>query len=114
MANRLNNKVAIITGAARGIGAKSAEFFAQEGASVAIWDINTERATEVIEKIQSNGGRGIFCQCDVTKSQEIEKAVDKTVSQLGFPHILFNNAGGPVGAGIEKNLLIEFHFLIYN
>ncbi|MBP95221.1 hypothetical protein CMK18_04665 [Candidatus Poribacteria bacterium] len=102
MANRLNNKVAIITGAARGIGAKSAEFFAQEGASVAIWDINTERATEVIEKIQSNGGRGIFCQCDVTKSQEIEKAVDKTVSQLGFPHILFNNAGIAVVGELEE------------
>ena len=102
MANRLNNKVAIITGAARGIGAKSAEFFAQEGASVAIWDINTERATEVIEKIQSNGGRGIFCQCDVTKSQEIEKAVDKTVSQLGFPNILFNNAGIAVVGELEE------------
>ena len=102
MANRLNKKVAIITGGARGIGAKSAEFFAQEGASVAIWDVNTERANEVVKQIQSNGGRSIACRCDVTKSHEIEKAVEKTASHLGLPHILFNNAGIAVVGELEE------------
>ena len=102
MANRLNKKVAIITGGARGIGAKSAEFFAQEGASVAIWDVNAERANEVVKQIESNGGRSIICRCDVTKSHEIEKAVEKTVSHLGLPHILFNNAGIAVVGELEE------------
>ena len=60
MANRLKNKIAVITGAARGIGAKSAKLFAGEGASVAIWDVNVERGEETARQIQTTGGTAIF------------------------------------------------------
>ncbi|MDP7280128.1 MAG: SDR family oxidoreductase [Candidatus Poribacteria bacterium] len=102
MADRLRNKVAIITGAARGIGAKSAELFAQEGAAVAVWDINQERGTAVVDCIQSVGGKAVFCPCDVTKDQQIQQAVDQTVSKFGYPSVLFNNAGIAVVGEIEQ------------
>ena len=54
MADRLKNKVAVITGAARGIGAKSAEIFAQEGAAVAVWDVLEERGHTVVNNIIEN------------------------------------------------------------
>ena len=60
MADRLKNKVAIITGASRGIGAKSAEIFAQEGAAVAVWDVLEERGHTVVNSIIENNGRAFF------------------------------------------------------
>lgn len=101
MANRLKNKIAIITGAARGIGAKSAELFAAEGAAVAIWDVNVERGENVAQQIQSAGGTAIFCQCDVTDTAQIQEAVQQTTSELGMPNVLFNNAGIAVVGELE-------------
>ncbi len=101
MANRLKDKIAIITGAARGIGAKSAELFAAEGAAVAIWDLNEERGTETAQTIQSAGGTAIFCKCDVTDSTQIEIATQQVISELGPPNVLFNNAGIAVVGELE-------------
>lgn len=102
MSERLKDKLAIITGAARGIGAKSAEFFAAEGASVAIWDLNVERGNMVVQEIQNEGGTAIFCKCDVTDSAQIEEAIQKVVSELGSPNVLFNNAGIAVVGELEE------------
>lgn len=102
MPNRLKNKIAIITGAARGIGAKSAELFATEGAAVAVWDINTERGQQVVDQIISANGTAIFCQCDVTDSKQIENATTQVTSQLGTPNVLFNNAGIAVVGELEQ------------
>lgn len=102
MSERLEDKIAIITGAARGIGAKSAEFFAAEGASVAIWDLNVERGNKVAKEIQNEGGTAIFCKCDVTDSAQIEEAVQKVISELGSPNVLFNNAGIAVVGELEE------------
>ena len=102
MAERLNNKIAIITGAARGIGAKSAEFFAAEGASVAIWDLNVERGSKVAQEIQNEGGKAIFCKCDVTDSVQIKDATQQVSSELGSPNVLFNNAGIAVVGELEE------------
>jgi NAD(P)-dependent dehydrogenase (short-subunit alcohol dehydrogenase family) len=102
MTERLNNKVAIITGAARGIGAKSAEFFAREGAAVAVWDTNPELGQTVAEKINAAGGQAIFCRCDVTNPAEIDQAVKQVVAELGLPNVLFNNAGIVVVGGVEE------------
>ncbi|MDE0085953.1 MAG: SDR family oxidoreductase [Candidatus Poribacteria bacterium] len=101
MANRLVNKIAIITGAARGIGAKSAELFAAEGAAVAIWDVNVERGEKVAQQIQSAGGTAIFCKCDVTDATQIADAVQHVTSELGIPNVLFNNAGIAVVGELE-------------
>lgn len=102
MSNRLDGKTAIITGAARGIGAKSAEFFSDEGAKVAIWDVNSERGETVVSNILGNGGKAIFCECDVTDSAQIENASRQVVSKLGNPNILFNNAGIAVVGELEE------------
>ena len=102
MADRLKNKVAIITGASRGIGAKSAEIFAQEGAAVAVWDVLEERGHTVVNSIIENNGRAFFCRCDVTSNDQIEQALDQTISNLGIPNVLFNNAGIAVVGEIEE------------
>jgi len=101
MANRLKNKIAIITGAARGIGAKSAELFAAEGAAVAIWDVNVERGERVAQQIQAAGGIAIFCKCDVTDATQIADAAQHVTSELGTPNVLFNNAGIAVVGELE-------------
>lgn len=102
MPNRLKDKIAIITGAARGIGAKSAELFAGEGAAVAIWDLNTERGKATAQQLHAAGGDAIFCPCDVTDSAQIENAVNRVVSELGTPNVLFNNAGIAVVGELEQ------------
>ncbi|MBT19927.1 hypothetical protein CMK17_08050 [Candidatus Poribacteria bacterium] len=102
VADRLKNKVAIITGASRGIGAKSAEIFAQEGAAVAVWDVLEERGHTVVNSIIENNGRAFFCRCDVTSNDQIEQALDQTISNLGIPNVLFNNAGIAVVGEIEE------------
>lgn len=102
MANRLTNKIAIITGAARGIGAKSAQLFAQEGAAVAIWDLNVERGQATVAEIQTEGGTAMFCQCDVTDSAQIKNAAAEVVKALGTPNVLFNNAGIAVVGELEE------------
>lgn len=101
MANRLKDKIAVITGAARGIGAKSAELFAAEDAAVAIWDINDERGNQIVQQIQENDGTAIFCKCDVTDTTQIEMATQQVISELGTPNVLFNNAGIAVVGELE-------------
>jgi len=91
--NTLANKVALITGGASGIGRATAVLFAQEGAAVAIVDINLEQGRSVAAEIESAGGRAIFIPCDVTKADDCRAAVEKTVATFGGLHILFNNAG---------------------
>jgi NAD(P)-dependent dehydrogenase (short-subunit alcohol dehydrogenase family) len=102
MSDRLRGKVAIITGAARGIGAKSAELFAQEGATVALWDLNEVRGQATVEQITAAGGTAIFSRVDVTSDTDICRAVADVVDQLGLPTVLFNNAGIAVVGGVEE------------
>ena len=102
MSNRLGGKNAIITGAARGIGAKSAELFASEGANVAIWDVNSDRGETVVNDIVKIGGHAIFCKCDVTDSAQIENASRQVESKFGNPNVLFNNAGIAVVGELEE------------
>lgn len=102
MAERLKDKVAIITGAARGIGATCAEIFAQEGAAVALFDINEMRGSGLADKIVAEGKQAIFCRCDVTQATDIDGAVERVASELGLPNVLFNNAGIAVVGGVEE------------
>lgn len=102
MSNRLDGKTAIITGAARGIGAKSAELFSREGANVAIWDVNSDRGETVVNDIVEIGGHAIFCECDVTDSAQIENASRQVESKFGNPNVLFNNAGIAVVGELEE------------
>ena len=89
---RLQGKVAIITGAARGIGRETALLFAAEGAKVVICDLLDE-GEEVAEEIRSRGGEAIFYKLDVTDRDAVKRMVDAVVERYGRIDILINNAG---------------------
>jgi len=89
---RLQGKVAIITGAARGIGRETALLFAAEGAKVVICDL-LEEGEKVAEEIRSRGGEAIFHKLDVTDRQAVKRMVDTVVERYGRIDILINNAG---------------------
>jgi NAD(P)-dependent dehydrogenase (short-subunit alcohol dehydrogenase family) len=102
MGERLKGKTAIITGAARGIGAVSAQLFAREGAAVALWDVNEALGRQLADRINAEGGRAAFSRVDVTLDADITQAAQATVEQLGLPNVLFNNAGIAIVGGVEE------------
>jgi NAD(P)-dependent dehydrogenase (short-subunit alcohol dehydrogenase family) len=89
----LKNKVALITGGASGIGRATAILFAQEGAAVAIADINKKLGEATLTEIKAAGGQAIFVPCDVSKAADCQQAVEETVRTFSGLDILFNNAG---------------------
>ncbi|XP_051150561.1 secoisolariciresinol dehydrogenase-like [Andrographis paniculata] len=91
IAERLEGKVALITGGASGIGECTAKLFANHGAKVAIADIQDERAHSVVDAIGQ--ARSTFIHCDVTNEDHVRNAVDATVSKYNKLDIMFNNAG---------------------
>src|ERR1044072_5256661 len=91
---RLKGKVALITGASRGIGKGIAEVFAEEGADVAVnYTAQAEAAEEVAKWIRAPGRRAIAVKADVAKRAEVQAMMDRVWSELGPADILVNNAG---------------------
>jgi len=88
----LTGKVALITGAASGIGRAAALLFAREGAAVAITDIN-QAGQAVAEEMVRSGGQAIFEYADVTQAVDCKRVVERTARELGAIDVLFNNAG---------------------
>ena len=99
MTKRLENKVALITGGTSGIGAETARLFINEGAKVVISGRSEEKGELLSKELGENSK---YLLSDVTKEKDIENSVTETINEFGKLDILFNNAGGPVGAGIEK------------
>jgi NAD(P)-dependent dehydrogenase (short-subunit alcohol dehydrogenase family) len=101
----LTDKVAFVTGGASGIGRAAALRFAREGARVTIADVAEQQAPamQVVKEIASQEGQAIFTPCDVSRPDEVERAVNETVSRFGALHIVLANAGiNGVWAPIEE------------
>ena len=99
---RLQGKVAIISGGARGLGADEAKLFVEEGASVVFGDILDEEGRKLEAEIDESGGTAQYIHLDVTKEHDWENAVTKAVSTYGKLDILVNNAGILVMKGLEE------------
>jgi NAD(P)-dependent dehydrogenase (short-subunit alcohol dehydrogenase family) len=93
MVGKLENKVAIVTGAASGIGRATALLFAKEGAKVVAADWEREKGQRVAEAVLERGGDAVFMQTDVSSPHDVKRMVDKAVETYGHLDIIFNNAG---------------------
>ena len=109
--NRLDGKVAFISGAARGIGAATARLMVEAGAKVAIGDVLDERGRETARTIAGAGDAAIYQHLDVTREEDWTAAIAATVARFGGLDILVNNAGLFLGKGIEEASLDEWHRL---
>jgi 3-oxoacyl-[acyl-carrier protein] reductase len=89
----LDGKVAFVTGAARGIGAATAARLAAEGAAVAVVDLAEASCAGTVEAITGKGGRAIGIGADVSRREQVQAAVERTVAEFGGLHVLVNNAG---------------------
>jgi NAD(P)-dependent dehydrogenase (short-subunit alcohol dehydrogenase family) len=90
---KLKGKVAIVTGAAAGIGRATAVLMAKEGAKLVVVDVNAKGGPETVELIKRDGGEACFSQADVSKSADCERMVKTAIREYGKLDILFNNAG---------------------
>ncbi|MCX2970140.1 MULTISPECIES: 3-oxoacyl-ACP reductase FabG [Streptomyces] len=86
-------RVAVVTGAARGIGAATAVRLAEEGRAVAVLDLDEGACRETVDAITAAGGKALAVGCDVADAEQVETAVAKITEELGAPVILVNNAG---------------------
>jgi len=89
---RLKDKVAVVTGAGSGIGRASALRFAQEGARVVVVDWKPEGGRETVARIKAQGGVAIFVEADVSRDEDVRRAIETAVNTYGGLHILLNNA----------------------
>ncbi len=89
----LKGKVAIITGARRGMGRTHALKLAQEGVKVVVSDVSQEDCQKVVDEIEKEGGEGLALKCDVAKKEEVDKMFVRVVKKFGKVDILVNNAG---------------------
>ena len=90
---KLSGKVALITGAASGIGKETALLFAQEGASVVACDIDDKGGADTVLQIEEAGGRALYVHSDVAQAGDCRNMIEMAESKFGGLHILFNNAG---------------------
>jgi 3-oxoacyl-[acyl-carrier protein] reductase len=108
--SRLENKVAVVTGASKGIGASVAKHFAAEGAKVVVnYSSSKEGADNIVKQITDNGGIAIAVQADVSKEADVTRLFEETKKAFGTLDILVNNAVYQGYAPIEQVLVETFH-----
>jgi NAD(P)-dependent dehydrogenase (short-subunit alcohol dehydrogenase family) len=86
-------KVAFVTGAATGIGRAGALAFAREGASVVVADVSEQGNQETARLIEKQGGRALAVRCDVSRAEDVQRALNATIKAFGRLDFAFNNAG---------------------
>jgi NAD(P)-dependent dehydrogenase (short-subunit alcohol dehydrogenase family) len=109
VAEQFSGKVALVTGAASGIGRVTAQIFAREGAKVIVTTgSNIRGGEETVKLIKDTGGEAVFIKCDVTKEKDVENAVAQAVSRYGSLDFAFNNAGiGPDGKRVPVVNIVD-------
>jgi 3alpha(or 20beta)-hydroxysteroid dehydrogenase len=109
MMGRLDGKVALVTGGARGQGAAEARLFAAEGARVVISDVLTDEGAALAEEL---GGDALFVRHDVSSEEEWEAAIASTLERFGALHVLVNNAGIAHSATIAQHTVAAYERLV--
>jgi 3(or 17)beta-hydroxysteroid dehydrogenase len=109
--NRLDGKVALISGGARGIGGETARLMIEAGAKVAIGDVLNERGRDTARALEDAGGEAMYLHLDVTREEEWAAAVSAVTGRFGALDILVNNAGVFLGTGLEEATLADWHRL---
>ena len=89
----LEGKVVLVTGGSCGIGRATALLLAREGAKVVVADVLVEEGGETVRLVEEAGGQALFVECDVSRSVQVEKLIDRTVASYGRLDCAFNNAG---------------------
>ncbi len=105
---KLDGKVAVITGASSGIGEATAEALAAEGASVVVAARREDRLSDLVERINGNGGKALPVECDVTDEEQAHSLIQKAKDEYGQVDILVNNAGVMQLSKVEKGLSDEW------
>jgi NAD(P)-dependent dehydrogenase (short-subunit alcohol dehydrogenase family) len=102
----VQDKIAVITGAASGIGKSTALRYAQEGAKVVAADVDEAGGRETVAQIEDNGGKAIFVETDVSKEADVKAMIEAAVHEYGGIDVLFNNAGieGPLSTFAEYDV----------
>ena len=109
----LTNKVALVTGASRGIGAAIAKRLAAHGASVAItYSKGADDAANVVGEIEAGGGKAVAIQADATDAAAVQSAVENVISTFGKLDILVNNAGTAIPKPFEETTIDEIDRVI--
>jgi NAD(P)-dependent dehydrogenase (short-subunit alcohol dehydrogenase family) len=109
--NRLDGKIALVSGGARGIGAETARLMAEAGAKVAIGDLRDEPGRDTVRAIEAAGGDALYVRLDVTREADWAVAVEAAVQRFGGLDILVNNAGIFIGKGVEESTLADWERL---
>ncbi len=109
---RFNNKTVIVTGGGGGIGGATCQRMAQEGAKVAVFDMNLEAAQKVADAITAAGGQATAFKCNITDRAAVDAAVAATEAQLGPIDVLVNNAGWDVFKPFTKTTPDQWERLI--
>lgn len=106
---KLENRVAVITGAGSGIGRASALEFAKEGARVVVADLNLAGALETVKQIKADGGQAIAAETDVALPESVQKLVAQTLAAFSHVHVLLNNAAIQVNKTVEETTVEEWN-----